>query len=95
MSKDKQTGAGMIQTISIQSEDSDVIPYSVLLVLGDAFSDPRDVAYFLRRVSIPAANQHRLGTFQRLTCSLSLTHAYMTACVNCWVKTSFDNSISF
>lgn len=52
MSTKKQIAAkGTYITGNKPSEYSNIVPYPVLLILGDAFSDPCDVTYFLQEVS--------------------------------------------
>lgn len=64
----------------VRLEDRDEVSDSLLLVLGNAFRDPGDVADFLSDCKLIASTHgYSCGG---LTCSLSFIHAYTTAGVN-------------
>lgn len=48
-----------VKKVGGESEHADVVPYPLLLVLCDAFSDPSDVSYFLVIKSAYSARQKR------------------------------------
>ena len=62
----------MIQEVPV-SEDANVVAYSFLLVLCDAFRDPSNIPYLLMTVSAVVASMLVEGG--EPTCSLSFTQA--------------------